>query len=126
MIGKAPLPHVQLVAGDPQVHQYAIETPVCFHAFQQRRGVVEIALQATKARLRPYGGQALGGGFDGVRVPVDADQQPTGAKTPENLTGMARAAEGAIKIDTGRFYGQAIQALVKKNREMVKIHDIPR
>ena len=120
VIGKAPLPHVQLVAGDAQVNKDAVETTVCSRAFQQRRGVVEVAPQATKARLRPDGGQALARGFDGVGVPVDADQQPAGAQPLQNLAGMARAAQRAIQIDAGRYYRQALQAFVQQHGKVVK------
>ena len=120
MVGEAPLPHVQLMAGDAQIDQYTVETTVCFSGFEQRRRIVKVAAKATKARLSLYGGQAQRRGFDGVGVPVNADQQTAGAESLQYLAGMTRSAQCAIEIDAGRFDVQAIQSFVQQHGKVVK------
>ena len=67
MVGKAPLPHVQLRRGHPQIQQHAVQLRRA-GLLEQPLAIVEVAVQRVEAwkLLQPGGG-----GIDSGPVPVN-------------------------------------------------------
>ena len=116
-VGKAAGRIVQLMAGNAQIQQRAVDL-VDAKAFQSLSGIAEVDLHHRGRQARKAGTR----GLHRVRVLIQRDQpaalfcvQPQG-----DLAGMSRAACGAIKVGAGRINGKPLQTLVQQNGDMLK------
>ena len=116
-VRKAPGRVVQLVAGNAQVQQRAIDL-LNAQLLQSLSGVAEVDLYHRGRQAR----QPRPGGLYRVRVLVQRDEPPAlCAVQPEgDLPGVSRAARRAVQVNACRVDGKPVQALVQQHRDMLK------